>query len=159
MPLFWNWNKPVGRHFFFFQTARPQALEKHIQVLFNFCEVTAEGYICLDQCLTGFALIYLDRASPLFTSGRFVPGVISRIALICLACVFFSFFCSSQSNSRANAEPNSKNKMIGEKADCLLPSSRPPTFLFRTRLSLCAAVSLTLRTPQKEETSNDVWLI
>ena len=52
----------------FFQTAWPQALEKHIQILFNFCEVTAEGYICLDQYLTSFALIYLDSASPLFTS-------------------------------------------------------------------------------------------
>ena len=65
--------------FFFFQAARPQALEKHIQVLFNFCEVTAEGYISLDQCLTGFALIYLDSASPLFTSGRFVPGATSQM--------------------------------------------------------------------------------
>ena len=52
----------------FFQTAWPQALEKHIQILFNFCEVTAEGYICLDQFLTSFALIYLDSASPLVTS-------------------------------------------------------------------------------------------
>ena len=52
----------------FFQTAWPQALEKHIQILFNFFEVTAEGYICLDQCLTSFALIYLDSALPLFTS-------------------------------------------------------------------------------------------
>ena len=76
----------------FFQTAWPQALETAHSVLFNFCEVKAEGYICLDQCLTGFALIYLDRASPLFTSGRFVPCVISRIASICLACVFFLSF-------------------------------------------------------------------
>ena len=30
--------------------------------------MTAEGYICLDQCLTSFALICLDSASPLFTS-------------------------------------------------------------------------------------------
>ena len=52
----------------FFQTAWPQALEKHIQILFNFCEVTAEGYICLDQFLTSFVLIYLDSASPLVTS-------------------------------------------------------------------------------------------
>ena len=52
----------------FFKTAWPQALEKHIQILFNFCEVTAEGYICLDQFLTSFALIYLDSASPLVTS-------------------------------------------------------------------------------------------
>ena len=51
-----------------FQTAWPQALEKHTQILFNFCEVTAEGYICLHQCLTSFALIYLDSALPLFTS-------------------------------------------------------------------------------------------
>ena len=50
----------------FFQTAWRQALEKHIQILFNF--VTAEGYICLDQFLTSFALIYLDSASPLVTS-------------------------------------------------------------------------------------------
>ena len=78
-----------GRDFFFFQTARPQALEKLIQVLFNFCEVTAEGYICLDQCLTGFALIYLDSASPLFTSGRFVPGATYQIASTCLACLIF----------------------------------------------------------------------
>ena len=56
----------------FFLTAWPQALEKHIQILFSFCEVTAEGYICLDQWLTSFALIYLDSAS---TSGYF-PGAL-----------------------------------------------------------------------------------
>ena len=48
--------------------SNPSTNQRIINVLKLKREVTAEGHICLDQCLSSFVLIYLYSSSPLFTS-------------------------------------------------------------------------------------------